>query len=200
MKPKMSLACVAAAALALSACGETTTDRAEGGAAVGAGTGAAIGALAFGIGAIPGALIGAAVGGGTGAATRPDQVNLGEPVWDRNRADNMAQGNAPRGAATASAAPMQPAPAATAPSSRVAMAGDDVRAAQETLKEHGLYRGQLDGLAGPETRAAVAAYQRRNGLPASGTLDGATMARLENDHTTGYGASGAPARPTAVGR
>jgi hypothetical protein len=34
-----------------------------------------------GVGAIPGALIGGGVGAGAGAATKPDQVNLGQPVW-----------------------------------------------------------------------------------------------------------------------
>ncbi|HEY4135112.1 MAG TPA: YMGG-like glycine zipper-containing protein [Alphaproteobacteria bacterium] len=73
----------AALALLLAACGSTTEDRTEGGAAVGAGTGAAVGALFGGVGAIPGALIGGAVGGGTGAVTDQEQVDLGEPVWHR---------------------------------------------------------------------------------------------------------------------
>ncbi|MFN4283531.1 MAG: hypothetical protein ACK4NA_12915 [Alphaproteobacteria bacterium] len=77
------LAVPAALALLLAACGSTQEDRVSGGAAVGAGSGAAVGALFGGIGAIPGALIGAGIGGGTGAVTTEQQVDLGEPVWNR---------------------------------------------------------------------------------------------------------------------
>ncbi|MBU0724099.1 MAG: hypothetical protein KJ904_01210 [Alphaproteobacteria bacterium] len=65
----------------LAACGNSTQDRAAGGAGVGAASGAAVGALFGGIGAIPGALIGAGVGGATGAVTDSDDVNLGDPIW-----------------------------------------------------------------------------------------------------------------------
>lgn len=46
--------------------------------ASGAAIGGGAGLVAGGIGAIPGAIIGA----GVGAFTDPDDVNLGEPVWD----------------------------------------------------------------------------------------------------------------------
>jgi branched-subunit amino acid ABC-type transport system permease component len=62
------------AALAVSACGTQMGDRMASGAAIGGGAGLLVG----GIGAIPGALVGA----GMGAFTDPDEVNLGEPVWD----------------------------------------------------------------------------------------------------------------------
>lgn len=64
----------AAAALTLAACGTQTGDRLASGAAIGAG----VGAVAGGVGAIPGAIVGAAVGG----LTKPNQVNLGKPVWN----------------------------------------------------------------------------------------------------------------------
>ncbi|MBI3515800.1 MAG: peptidoglycan-binding protein [Proteobacteria bacterium] len=192
MKTQSSLAYLAMAAALLSACGETTGDRAGGGAAVGAATGAGIGALAFGIGAIPGALIGGAVGGGTGAATTPDQINLGEPVWNGDRPSAFAQSAPPLAPATA-AAP------ASAPPARLAMAGDDIRRAQATLREQGLYRGAIDGIAGPKTKTVLAQYQRRNGMPASGMLDGQTLAQLENDHAA-YGASGTTKQPYGAGR
>lgn len=65
---------VAGAALALAGCGTQTGDRLASGAAIGAGAGAVFG----GVGALPGAVIGAAVGG----LTKPNQVNLGKPVWN----------------------------------------------------------------------------------------------------------------------
>lgn len=74
---------VVGSVLALAACGESRGDRVAGGAGVGAGTGAAIGAVFGGVGAIPGALIGAGVGAGTGAVTDQQDVDLGEPVWNR---------------------------------------------------------------------------------------------------------------------
>ena len=64
----------AGAALALAGCGTQMGDRLASGAAIGAGAGAVVG----GVGALPGAVIGAAVGG----LTKPDQVNLGKPVWN----------------------------------------------------------------------------------------------------------------------
>ena len=175
------LAYVVMAAGLLAGCGETTPDRAEGGAAIGAGTGAAIGAVFGGVGAIPGALIGAAVGAGSGAATKPDQVNLGEPLWDRD--------HPPANPQTASSQP-QFQPQAQAAPQHVALAGDDVRNAQRQLRAQGYYHGRIDGLYGPQTRSAVIAYQRHNGLPDTASLDVGTMAQL-NGANTSYGGTGA---------
>ena len=47
---------------------------------------------------------------------------------------------------------------------------------QEALSDDGFYNGPIDGIAGPGTRAAVAAYQRSMGLPPTGLID----ARLLN--------------------
>ena len=77
---KFFLVAAAFSALALGACGTTTTDRAVSGAGIGAGVGA-VGGLLLGS-PVEGALIGAAVGGGTGALTDTSQVNLGKPAWN----------------------------------------------------------------------------------------------------------------------
>ncbi len=66
---------VALLPLALSACGTTTSQRALGGAAIGAGAGAIAGPIGIGTGAV--------VGGVVGVVTPPEKVNLGKPVWDR---------------------------------------------------------------------------------------------------------------------
>lgn len=63
-----------AATVTLAGCGTQMGDRLASGAAIGAGAGA----VAGGVGALPGAIVGAAVGG----FTTPEQVNLGEPVWN----------------------------------------------------------------------------------------------------------------------
>jgi osmotically inducible lipoprotein OsmB len=65
--------------LGLTACGETTGDRAVTGAGIGAGVGLLGGAL---LGApLAGALVGGALGAGAGMLTTPNQVDLGRPAW-----------------------------------------------------------------------------------------------------------------------
>ena len=76
----LRFALAAGAALTLCACGTQMGDRMASGAALGAGAGAVFG----GVGAIPGAVVGA----GVGALAPPENVNLGEPVWDDVTDDN----------------------------------------------------------------------------------------------------------------
>lgn len=64
----------------LAACGETTSDRAISGGAIGAGAGA-LGSAVLGANPITGAVIGGAVGAGTGAVTKKKDINLGKPIW-----------------------------------------------------------------------------------------------------------------------
>jgi len=49
---------------------------------------------------------------------------------------------------------------------------------QSALQQQGYYRGEVDGLLGPLTRAAVADYQRANGLYMTSTIDRPTLASL----------------------
>lgn len=67
------------AMVGLTACGETKTDRALSGGAIGAGAGAVGGALLGAPGT--GALLGGAAGAATGALTKKKDVDLGKPVW-----------------------------------------------------------------------------------------------------------------------
>jgi peptidoglycan hydrolase-like protein with peptidoglycan-binding domain len=48
---------------------------------------------------------------------------------------------------------------------------DDIRWAQVELHTIGLYRGSLDGVAGPETKRALLEFQEENGLDRTATLD-----------------------------
>ena len=41
---------------------------------------------------------------------------------------------------------------------------------QQALNQQGYYRGPIDGVIGPGTSAAIAAYQRDNGLRVTGTI------------------------------
>jgi uncharacterized membrane protein len=76
-----SIGLVTAAALALSACGTSTGDRALSGGAIGAAAGAITGVLVSGIAIVPATIVGAAIGAGAGAATSPSQIDFGKPVW-----------------------------------------------------------------------------------------------------------------------
>jgi len=64
----------------LSACGNTTSDRALSGAGIGAGVGT-VGAAVVGGAVLPAAIIGGAVGAAAGGMTHSDQFNLGRPIW-----------------------------------------------------------------------------------------------------------------------
>jgi len=76
---RIPVSLVLAAALLLSACGQTPTDRAMTGAGMGAAGGALLGAV---VGApMIGALVGGSAGAVVGAATDPSEIYLGQPVW-----------------------------------------------------------------------------------------------------------------------
>src|SRR6185437_16251772 len=55
---------------------------------------------------------------------------------------------------------------------------DQVKQAQTELKGEGLYKGKVDGKEGPQTMAALNAYQKEKGLQQTGTLDQRTMNSL----------------------
>ena len=81
-------------------------------------------------------------------------------------------------------------------SSSAAMRGNDrasqadVQRAQQALKDQGLYRGQVDGKMGPQTRNAIAQYQRQNGLKQSAQLDSQTLSDIERGGSSGAGSQG----------
>ena len=49
---------------------------------------------------------------------------------------------------------------------------------QKMLKDKGLDPGPVDGVMGPQTTAALRAYQKEQGLDVTGSLDAATRAKL----------------------
>ncbi len=53
-----------------------------------------------------------------------------------------------------------------------------LKAVQETLKSLNFYAGEVDGLYGPNTRQAIAAYQSKMGLAATGAVDDALLDQL----------------------
>jgi len=72
--PKMRVIAIGLfAAVMLSGCGTEAGDRGLSGAGIGAGIGI--------IGGPPGIVVGGAVGAVAGVLSKPQQVNLGKPVW-----------------------------------------------------------------------------------------------------------------------
>jgi peptidoglycan hydrolase-like protein with peptidoglycan-binding domain len=72
--------------------------------------------------------------------------------------------------------------------------------AQLALRRDGLYHGNIDGIIGPETRQALADFQRQRGLPVTYTLSPRTMASLGIGSVyQGSGAPGAAPPPGAGG-
>ncbi len=56
--------------------------------------------------------------------------------------------------------------------------GDDVLAAQRLLRGLGYYNGPLDGRYGPQTRNAVIAFERAQGMDVTGNISPALLQRL----------------------
>lgn len=76
----------------------------------------------------------------------------------------------------------------------VRLSRSQVRQVQQQLKTAGLYKGRIDGKMGPETRRAVAQFQKQNGMQGSGRIDQQTMAALSSggNGTNGAGSSAMP--------
>src|SRR5215831_10367619 len=69
---------------------------------------------------------------------------------------------------------------------------DDVRWAQVELRNLGLYNDSLDGVIGPETKRALAEFQKANGLKQTATLDQQTADALIGNIGIGQGSSVPP--------
>jgi peptidoglycan hydrolase-like protein with peptidoglycan-binding domain len=70
---------------------------------------------------------------------------------------------------------------------------EQVRAAQQALKDKGLYDAEVDGLMGPKTREAIREFQKKENLKETGRLDAETLARLGVERTGAADTSGSPA-------
>ncbi len=57
--------------------------------------------------------------------------------------------------------------------------GSAVARVQRELARDGYYRGAVDGILGPNTEAAIGAYQRDNGLHVTGTINSRLMDALD---------------------
>jgi len=66
---------------------------------------------------------------------------------------------------------------------------DDIRWAQVELHYVGHYNGSLDGVMGPETKRALASFQKSNGLERTATLDQQTADALVGNPGISQGSS-----------
>jgi peptidoglycan hydrolase-like protein with peptidoglycan-binding domain len=67
---------------------------------------------------------------------------------------------------------------------------NDVKTMQQTLRDKGHYRGDVDGVVGLRTRASIREFQKAENLPITGQLDTQTAGKLgvrpESRNETGY--------------
>ena len=86
----------------------------------------------------------------------------------------------------------QPAQNTVNPSGAWTLSRQDIRQAQEQLRDQGLYRGRIDGILGPGTKQALQQFQQNNGLQVTATLDQPTMYKLLANPVVGEGSSMPP--------
>src|SRR5690348_7855834 len=141
----------------LAACGSTEEQRA----ASGAGTGAIVGAI---VGGPVGALAGAAAGGVGGTVLDEGVDKKAEVALGGVRRAEAGSGSTTRAVATDASRPD------ASRQGDASMGRDMTREAQQALQAQGYYHGRIDGIAGPQTKRAVLAYQQRQGLQQTGDL------------------------------
>ena len=83
----------------------------------------------------------------------------------------------------------------TQASAPVHLSQSHLRQVQEQLKTAGLYKGEIDGRMGPDTRRAIATFQEQNGMQNTGRLDQQTLAALDNGGNAGTNGEGSSALP-----
>lgn len=69
-------------------------------------------------------------------------------------------------------------PAGTPKAALSAADRETVGRIQQVLKDKGYFKGTIDGLLGPQTRTAIGAFQRKEGLTVTGQPDVPTLGRL----------------------
>ena len=76
---------------------------------------------------------------------------------------------------------------------RLGSSGQQVRTIQQKLKNWGYYSGEVDGIFGSQTTAAVKYFQRKNGLTVDGIVGAATLKALGMQSSSSSSGSGASA-------
>ncbi|MEX2451504.1 MAG: peptidoglycan-binding domain-containing protein [Rhodospirillales bacterium] len=161
-----------AAALFLTACGNTSEERGITGAGLGAAGGAMLGAVT-GLSVLQGAIIGTAAGGAAGLLTNKDTLNIGDPIWKRKSSQ-------PTSANTSAKPASMSATGGAYPSADPRT----VESIQRRLAGLGYKPGPMDGKPGPRTRDAIRNYQRDNGLVVNGEPTPALANHMEHQEAS----------------
>ena len=176
-----------AMSLLLAACGSNTTQRAATGGLTGIGAGALIGGP---IGAVAGGAIGAVAGSvmPEGADTMAKQAANKARGAGQTALNDVGMGSSP----TAASGTSQPSSAQAAQAGVSPGSAQTTREAQRELKREGLYHGKIDGIDGPQTQQATTAFQNREGLRQTASLDRETLDRLHMAESSSAQANAAP--------
>ena len=78
--------------------------------------------------------------------------------------------------------------------------GDNVRKVQKRLKALGYLEGNVDGDYGNQTKKAVKAFQQRNGLSVTGTVNSKTLAKLNSSDARKASSSGSSSSSSSTER
>jgi peptidoglycan hydrolase-like protein with peptidoglycan-binding domain len=111
-------------------------------------------------------------------------------------APNTGMNHTGTGTMAPSSGPQTPGPTGTMSQSQAAAGQEQnssdnrVQQAQQRLHAAGLYQGPVDGVMGPDTKAALARFQAQNGLSHTEQLDEQTFARLMQSPGTGATGTG----------
>lgn len=108
-----------------------------------------------------------------GRSTQPSYSTPAQPSYSTNQSSGTS--TAPASGNSEAAAPQS-----SNASSQAGMTtnADEVKQAQQKLKDDGDYKGAVDGKAGPQTMAAIKEFQQKNGLSQTGKLDQQTADKL----------------------
>jgi peptidoglycan hydrolase-like protein with peptidoglycan-binding domain len=117
-----------------------------------------------------------------------DTASLQAQIAATNRKADQALATARQAMTESQAAPAAPmANRAAAVAAPRRQPSPLVERVQRALARDGFYRGTLDGLFGPQTRAAVVQFQQQNGLRPTGRLDRATLDKLKQPNSSRRG-------------
>ena len=71
------------------------------------------------------------------------------------------------------------------PAGKLPLASETIRKIQSALRQRGFYEGPVDGIVGPATERAIAAYQQRHGLSQAAALELQTLQSLITEGASG---------------
>ena len=118
----------------------------------------------------------------TGTAQGTKDTSVGGTQSERSGGDSQTP--LPKGSRSAGSEDAMKARQGTASGHQGMGGAQDVRQAQEALKNQGHDPGPIDGVLGSQTRQALRAFQSKNGLKQTGVLDAETKQKLNMESSS----------------